>query len=209
MKNKIFAIAAVLVIIAAIIVAIFKFNVDYCYRAYNLVSVEIGQEFNKNDIKTITDEVFSNEKIEIHSSGVYSDNLILNVNNISDQQKELLSTKLNEKYGIETTVDSIKVTYIPNYRLRDLAKTYLVPMLIAAVVGLAYMVLRYKKVGITKVILQYLSLSILAEVLYVSIIAITRFQINRLVMPGAVTIFFVLTTFLAYGYEKQLKEEKE
>lgn len=208
MKNKILAFAALLVIIAVIVVAVFKFKVDYCYRAHNLISVEIGQEFNTSDIKAITDEVFPNEKVGIQSSGVYSDNLILNVNNVSDQQKELLSTKLNEKYGLETTVDSVKVKSIPSVRLRDLAKMYIIPMLIASVIGLAYMIIRYKKIGIKKVILQYIGLSALAEALYVSIIAITRFPINRLVMPGAVTIFFVIITFLAYGYEKQLKTEK-
>ena len=209
MKNKIFALAACVVLVGIIVIAVFGFNVDYSYKAYNLVSVEIGQEFNKSDIKVITDEVFPNENVEIHSSGVYSDNLILNVKEISDEKKELLSSKLNEKYGIETTADAINVKYVANYRLRDIAKSFALPILIAMITGLVYVIIRYRKIGIKKVVTQFVVLSALAEALYISLIAITRFPFNRLVMPGAVSIFFIITTFLAYGYEKQIKIEKE
>ena len=103
----------------------------------------------------------------------------------------------------------MSVKRVPSFRIRDLAKPYLVPMAIATVLALAYMIIRYKKVGIVKVLSQFVVLNVLAEALYVSIIAITRFPVNRLVMPGAITIFFIIASFLAYGYEKQLKAEKE
>ena len=209
MKNKIFAIAAGVILVGIIIVAVLGFKVDYSYKQYNLVSVEIGQDIKISDIKKITDEIFPNEKIEIKTSGVYSDTLILNVNEINNEQKEKLSSKINEKYGIETTVDNINVKSVPRYRLRDIAKTFIVPMLIAAAVGLAYLVIRYRKVGIVKVVGQFLILNIFAEALFVSIIAITRFPVNRLVMPAAVAIFFIITTFLSCEFEKQLKSEKE
>ena len=60
-----------------------------------------------------------------------------------------------------------------------------------------------------KIVAQLIGLSALAEALYVALIAITRFPVNRLVMPGAVTIYFVIVTFLTCGYEKQIKVDKE
>jgi len=209
MKNKIFALLAAVILIGVIVVATIGFNVDYCYKKHYVVSIEIGQEFNKSDIKAITDEIFPNEKVEIQSSGVYSDNLVLNVKKISKEQKESLSSKINEKYGTETTAESINVKFVPSYRLRDLAKSYALPMLITTAIILVYMIIRYKKVGIKKIVAQLIGLSALAEALYVSLIAITRFPVNRLVMPGAVTIYFVIVTFLACGYEKQIKVDKE
>ena len=209
MKNKILAISAFIIIIGIIVVAVLGFKVDFCYKQHNLIYIELGQDFNNKDIQTITDEVFPKQNVQIQSSGAYKDNLVIGVESITDEQKQNLSTKLNEKYGVETTVESIEVKNIPSYRLRDLAKIYLIPMAIAAVVALAYMLVRYKKIGIVKIASQFIVLNLLAEALYASIIAITRFPVNRLVMPGGITIFFVLVSFLAYSYEKQLKNEKE
>jgi preprotein translocase subunit SecF len=209
MKNKIFAVTAVLVVIGIIIVAVAGFNVDFCYKHHNLIYIELGQDFNSNDIKAITNEVFPKQKVEIQSSGAYKDNLVINVESVSKEQKETLVNKLNEKYGTEKTTDDLTVKAIPSFKLRDLAKPYLIYMAIAAVAGLVYMLIRYKKVGIKKIISQYVVLTVLAEALFVSVIAITRFPVNRLVMPGAITIFFVIVSFLAYSYENQLKTEKE
>lgn len=209
MKNKILALVALLIVIGIIVVAVFKFNVDYCYKNHNLVSIEIGQDFNENDIKNITNEVFGKEKIEIQTSDTYRDTLILRVNQISDEQKEKLSNKINEKYSLETTKDSVKVQYIPSYRLIDIAKLYILPMGIATIIILVYMCVKYKKIGLKSVLGQTILLSVLAETLYGAIIAITRFPVNRLVMPGAVTIYFIIITFLCIGYEKKLKAEKD
>lgn len=209
MKNKILAVAAVIILVGIIIVAVLGFKVDYCYRQHNLVYIELGQDFNTSDIKAITNEVFQKENVIIQSSGVYSDNIVLSVNQITDEQKSLLSQKINEKYGVETTPESIQVRSVPNYRLRDLAKEYLIPTLIAFAVAGIYMVIRFRKLGIVKVLAQYTLFSVLAEALYFAVIAITRFPVNRLVMPGALVIFFIITSFLVYGNEKQLKIEKE
>ena len=209
MKNKIFAVAAIIVVIGIIVVAIKGFNVDFCYKQHDVIYIELGKDFNVSDIKSITNEVFPKQKVEIQSSGAYKDNLVISVESVTDEQKQNLCNKLNEKYGVETTVDGMSVKRVPSFRIRDLAKPYLVPMAIATVLALAYMIIRYKKVGIVKVLSQFVVLNVLAEALYVSIIAITRFPVNRLVMPGAITIFFIIASFLAYGYEKQLKAEKE
>ena len=207
MKNKIFAIATGIVIIGIIVVAVLGFNVDYCYKQHNLIYIELGKDFNNNDIKAITNDVFAKQNVVINSSGTYKDNLVLSVESVTEDQKQNLCTKLNEKYGTELTAEGIKTKMVPNYRLRDLLKSYVLPMGIAAIIALAYMIIRYKKIGLAKIISQFVVLSVLAEALFASVIAITRFPVNRLVMPAGVTIFFVIVSFLAYGYEKQLKKE--
>lgn len=208
MKNKFFALAALVVLVGIIVAAIFKFNVGYSYKAHTMVSIEIGQEFNEKDIKAITNEVFPKQQVEIQSSGVYKDILVLSVNEISAEQKEQLVSKLNEKYGIEINSEDIKPKYIPSYRLRDVVKVYIIPMLIATVAVIIYFIIRFRKIGIKGLLIQFLGLNIMAEALYIAILAITRFPINKLVMPGAVAIYFAITLFLTYGYEKQLATQK-
>ena len=124
---------------------------------------------------------------------------------ISDEQKNTLNTKINEKYGINNTVDDIQVHYIPSNRLRDIIKPYIVPMLITTALILVYISIRFRKIGIGKVLSQAIILTIIAEALYISIIAITRFPINRLVIPVAIVIYITIITVLTGMFEKQKK----
>lgn len=203
MKNKIFIGLSIVILIGIIVVAIFGFNVDLCYSNYNLVDITIGQEYNISDIQTITNEVFPNQKVEIQKSGVYSDNVSIKVLEISEEQKNTLNTKINEKYGLENKVEDMVVNYIPNYRLIDIVKPYIVPLIISTILILTYMGIRFKQLGALKVVSETIISTLIAEVLFVSIIAITRFPINRLIMPAAIVLYTIIITVLTGMYEKQ------
>ena len=209
MKNKIFVGLAVVILLAGIIVAIWGFNIDISYKSYNLVDVKIGKDFNIKDIRNITNEVFGKQNVEIQRAGVYSDNIALKVNEITDEQKNNLNSKINEKYGLQNSVDDIQVNYIPSYRLRDIVKPYIIPLVSASVIVLAYMLFKYRKIGFGKVLAQVLGLSIIAELLFAAIIAITRYPVDRLVMPGAIIIYMSILTVLTGIFEKQIHSESE
>ena len=209
MKNKIFVGLSIVIIIGLIIIAVFGFNVDFSYKNYNLVDIKIGQDFNIADIEVIAKEVFPNQNIEIQKAGVYSDNLAIKVNEISDEQKNTLNTKINEKLGLENKVEDIEVNYISNYRLRDVVKPYIIPMIIVIAVIFAYMSIRFRKIGTTKVLVQSSILTLIAELLYISIIAITRYPVNRLVLPVGVVIYITIITVLTGMYEKQISIMKK
>lgn len=203
MKNKILIGLAIVILVGIIITVAVGFNVDMCYRDYNLVDIKIGQNFNINDIKTIMNEVFQKENIEIQKAGVYSDNVVIKVSSITDEQKNLLNTKINEKFGLNNSVDDIEINYISSYRLRDIIKPYIIPLIITTVIILTYMAIRFRKIGISKVISQVVLLTVIAELLYGSIIVITRYPVNRLVMPVGVVIYITIITILTGMFEKQ------
>lgn len=207
MKNKILAILGVVILVGIIIVTIFGFNVDWSYKNYNLVTIKIGQEFNNDDIKAITKEVFAKKHVEIQVNGTYNDELVLKVSEISEEQKEQLKNKINEKYGKELTTEDIQVDYVPSFRLRDLVKPYLPMIAISFAVVLIYMLVRYKQIGLVKVLANVVCLPILAEALFATLISITRFPVNRLIVPVGMVIYLAIITFLASCYEKQLQVE--
>ncbi len=209
MKNKIFVVLFLIILIGLLIGIILGFNVDFDYRNHNLVSINIGQEFNIDDIKSITNDVFPNQKLQIQRAGAYSDNLVIKVNEINDEQKNTLNTKINEKFGIDNKVEDIEVNYISNYRLRDIVTPYIIPIIISTVLILIYMGIRFRQIGIAKVISQIIGLSIIAEMLYLAILAITRYPINRLVMPVGIVIYMIILAVLTSSFEKQLSIEKE
>ena len=207
MKNKIFIVLAIVIVIGVIIAATLGFNIDINYKNYTLVDIEIGQDFNISDVKVITDEVFGKQKVEIQKAGTYNDNLIIKVEGVTDEQKEMLKNKINEKYGLEKTVDDIIVNNIANNRLRDIAQPYVVIFAIATIIILIYMAIRYRKLGALKVVGNVLGLIILAGLLYVAILAITRYPINRLVMPVAMVIYVAIITTLTIMFEKEKQEQ--
>ena len=204
MKNKVFLGLAIVLAVALIIIAVWGFNVDLSYRSYNLIDIKIGQEFNTNDIEKIASEVFPKQNIEVQKAGVYKDNVVIKVNSkISDEQKNTINTKINEKLGIENDVEDIEINHIPNYRLRDILKSYVGPLAIATIVVLAYMGIRFKEIGVAKVLAQVIGLSVIAEALFMAVIAITRYPVNRLIMPSAILIYMILITVLTGVFEKQ------
>lgn len=203
MKNKIVIVLAFLIVVGMIIVATVGFNVDARYKKYNLVEVKIGQEFNIKDIKAITKDVFPKANVEIQKAGSFNDYALIKVKNINDEQKNSLNTKINEKYGINNSVDDIKVNIIPKLRVRDMVKPYIVPVLIVSVLILIYMGIRFRKIGAKKVLLQTVLLTVIAELLYFTIIAITRYPVNSLVMPISLVIYIIIITVLTGMFEKQ------
>ena len=96
MKNKIFIGLSAIILIGIIVVAISKFNVGYSYKNHTMIDIKIGKEFNISDIKNITNEVFGKQDVEIQKSGTYSDNVVIKVDGITSEQKELLNSKINE-----------------------------------------------------------------------------------------------------------------
>ena len=71
------------------------------------------------------------------------------------------------------------------------------------------MLVRYKEIGLAKVLVNVVSLPILAEALFATLISITRFPVNRLIVPVGIVIYLAIITFLASCYEKQLKAEEK
>ncbi|MBE5805842.1 MAG: hypothetical protein E7313_03915 [Clostridiales bacterium] len=202
MKNKIFVGLAIIILIGIVIVSVFGFKVDICYKAYNIIDITIGKDFNIEDVRNITNEVFGKNKAEVQKSGLYNDNVVIKVDEFTDEQKTTLNTKINEKYQIENKIEDMEINYIPQYRLLDVIKPYLIPLVISTVIIFVYMIFRFKKVGITKVLSNTVLYLVMAELVYFAVIAITRLPINRVTMPIALVIYIAILAILNYKFDK-------
>lgn len=276
MKKKLFMITMIITIIGIIIVALKGFNVNLTYRAHQAINIPIGTDFNVEDIKSITDEVFGKEKVQIEKAGLYNDTVIINVQNASTEQIENIKNKINEKYtikqnitisiGEEYNVEDVKtiakevlgkddvnvqkspddekyvliesdliteeklkelnnkinekyaltndvssirannimvVNQIPRVRLTDMAKQYVLYIAIATIIILVYFAIRFRKIGISKVLLNTVLLLALSEILYMSIIAITRYPIDKLAIIGAIAIYLIVITYINKSFIAQ------
>lgn len=280
MKKKLCILSVIIMIIGLIVVIAVGYNVDLKYKVHKSITVPIGEDFNISDISQITDEIFGKNNVSLEKAGVYNDNVIINVANVSDEQIVNLKNKINEKYNIaqkiyisigdDYSVDDIKTIanevfskdntnvekskdnekYVsieanliteqdleslnnkinekynltnktssisasnvikseemPRVRLTDMAKQYLFYTIIATIIVLVYFAIRFRKLGIAKVMLESISTIVFSELLYMAIIAITRASINKIIIIAAFAIYICVLTYLNKKYIDKNAEE--
>lgn len=209
-KIKVLAIICAIIIIAGIIVVAVKgFNFDLEYSEMKRVEFYLEKSFNKADIKQITDEVLENQNVIIQKVEVYGNTVGILAKDINEEQKNNLVTKLNEKYELELSAEDVEINVVPHVKGRDIFEPYIMPFAIATVIILAYLFIRYFKLGAIKVLLQSIGITLLTQVLLFSIIAITRIPVGRLTMPMIITVYILTLVGITSKFEKKLGEHKE
>ena len=96
---------------------------------------------------------------------------------------------------------------MPRVRLTDMAKQYLFYTIIATIIVLVYFAIRFRKLGIAKVMLESISTIVFSELLYMAIIAITRASINKIIIIAAFAIYICVLTYLNKKYIDKNTEE--
>ena len=199
----------ILVILAGIVmIAVKGFNFDLKYQDTQRVELYLQTEFNNADIKQITNEVFGNQKVMIQKVEVFEDSVSITTTSISDEQKNNLITKINEKYGTELTAEDTQVENIAHTRGRDLIKPYILPFAIAVIATLVYLGIRYYRLNTAKVLAKSIGILLLTQILLFSAIAITRIPIGRLTIPMVLLVYLVTLFVITNRFEKNLKNKE-
>lgn len=207
---KIIYLVAVLIIIVGIIVTcIWKTNFSLEYSEHTRINVYIGKEFNIDDIKQIAEEVFEKKEIKYQNIEIFKDSIAINVKELNDEELALLKEKVKEKYEIEEIDSNITTMIIPHYRIRDIIKPYIVPIIITTIIILAYVGIRYLKLGLFTVIITLLIRLIVSEAVFTSIIQIFRIPVGVYTIPVAILVYILVTIVTVIGYENEATRKKE
>jgi len=210
MKNKIlYAIIAIIIIVGAVLVYTQGFNFSLKYQNNQKIEIYIGKEFNKQDVKEITDEVFENAPVNIQTVELYKDTVAITAKEITDEQKTSIVEKMNEKYTLELKAEDLTIEDVPHIRLLDTVKPYILPFIIATLVILAYLGIRFYKLGFIKVILKAGIIAVIAQLVAFSIMAITRIPIGEYTMAISIAVYFMTMIGITSNYEDTLKRLKE
>ena len=202
-KNKILIIILILVIIAGIIVtANMGLNFDLRYEKTQKIELNLEKEFEISDIKSITDEILQNQKVIIQKVELYKDTVCIIAKEITEEQRNSIVEKVNEKYGTELVAESTEILTIPHTRGRDIIKPYIAPFIIATVIIIIYMAIKYYKLNPLKVILKTIVICILTQLVLLSIIAITRIPIGRLTIPLVLIVYMLTLIGITTKFEK-------
>lgn len=209
-KQKIAMIILAIIIIAGLAITFtLGFNFDLRMQETKKIELYLENNFEIADIKNITNEVFPNQEVMIQKVEVYEDSVRITAKEITEEQKQSLIDKINEKYGTELTADSTEIVTIPHTRGRDLLKPYVMTFSIATIIILAYMMIRYRKLGVIKTLLKVVFIFVMAQATLFSVIAITRIPIGRLTMPMVIIVYLFTLLGIATKLEKQLASKKE
>ena len=209
-KNKILIIILILVIIAGILVtANIGLNFDLRYEASQKIELNLGKEFETSDIKNITDEVLNNQEVIIQKVELYKDTVCIIAEEITEEQRNNIVEKVNEKYGTELVAEDTEIFTVPHTRGRDIIKPYITPFVIATVIIIIYMAIRYYKLNSAKVILKTIGICILTQLVLLSIMAITRIPIGRLTIPLVLIVYMLTLIGITTKFEKNLEKIKE
>ena len=195
-KTKIIAVIVAIVIIVGMAITLTTgLNFELKYQETQRMQIYIGKEFEIEDIRQITNEVFENQQVIIQKARELEDVLSVTAKEITEEQSKNLITKLNEKYGTEITEDQNETVQIPKARGRDII--------------LICLAIIYYKLGVLQVILKSILIVIIAQITLLSVIAITRIPVGRLTIPLVLIVYILTFIGITKNYEKKLKELSE
>ena len=205
----IYLIAVIIILLGMIVTGIWKTNFSLDYKEHTRIDVYLGKDYNLEDMKQIAKEVFSKEKIRYKEIETFHDSLSVHVSSLTEEQLGTFKEKVKEKYELEETDNSIVTTTIPHYRIRDMVKPYIIPMIIATILIFVYVGIRYLNLGVYKVIGVLLLRIVVSEAVLASIIEIARIPVGIYTMPVGIFVYMLVTVLTVVGYEKQISKKKE
>lgn len=205
----IYLIAVMIILLGMVVTGIWKTNFSLDYKEYTRIDVYLGKDYNLEDMKQIAKEVFPKEKIRYQEIETFHDSLSVHVSSLTEEQLATFKEKVKEKYELEETDNSIVTTTIPHYRIRDMVKPYIIPMIIATILIFVYVGIRYLNLGVYKVIGVLLLRIVVSEAVLASVIEITRIPVGIYTMPVGIVVYILVTVLTVVGYEKQISKKKE
>lgn len=212
MKNKkklIMILVVLIAVIGILITATVGLNVDLKYQASQKIELYIEEEFEISDIQSIVNEVMPNTKTIIQKVEVFEDTVSITAKEISEEQKQNIITKVNEKYGINIEQEKIEITNIANEKLRDVVKPYVLPLAVITGIVLVYLSIRYASLGVAKTLINTILVLAITGLMFLSVMAIVRIPICEYTMPAGMALYILTLLVITNAFEKQLQLKKQ
>lgn len=202
-NKKIIAIAIIAFVILAgiVVIGVWGFNKELKYAPSQSIDIYIEQQVDINKIKEIVTENLGMHNM-VQAVEIYGDMVTIRARSITEEQKNNIVNKIKENYEFEQTAENTGINTIPETRIRDMYKQYILPFAISGVLVVAYMVIRYHKKGILKVLARTVIIPVIAELLLISWIAIVRIPVGRFIPVLVILIYIASVLYVIKENEK-------
>ena len=192
-KNKIIiasSIIALIILAGIVVVGIWGFNKELRFAQSQKIDIYVEQQVDTDKIKTIANEVLGMHNM-VQTIEIYQDMVTIRAKSISEEQKNTIVNKVKEIYEFKQTAEKTDINTVPATRIKDMYKQYVLPFAISIALVSIYMVIRYYKKGIWKVLATAISIPVIAELILLSWMAIVRIPVGRF------TPVFVILMYIA------------
>ena len=210
--KKVLFLGLALLIVAGIVVVLFKgFNVDLMLKAHSELIYNLPSEYSLKDVNTICKDVFKDKEFRVLEFELFGDCLQICSESITDEEKITLINRLNDVYYKDNidaapTSDNVTVNSIPNVRLIDWIKPYVLPIIVVYAIIAVYVLIRYKKLGGFKTLGELVAAIVAVIAILLSVIAITRLPLK----PYYITVILACSMIMTSGelliFEKRLSD---
>ena len=206
-KNKILYIITVLVIVAGIIVWKIKgFNLELQYSTRDQINLNNNTDINKEEIEQIVSEVLGNTRYFVQDVETFGNSVSVVAEKITDEQKNQIIEKFNEKYGTKLKAEDVETVSIPFTRIKDVIRPFIIPGIVITIIILVYFFIRYNNIDKKKLLLKTVLYTIGAELLLYSIIAITRIPFGRIAVASGIALYAIIVTWLTAKFENERED---
>ena len=206
-KNKILYIITVLVIVAGIIVWKIKgFNLELQYSTRDQINLNNNTDINKEEVEQIVSEVLGNTRYFVQDVETFGNSVSIVADKITDEQKNQIIEKFNEKYGTKLKAEDVETVSIPFTRIKDVIRPFIIPGIVITIIILVYFFIRYNNIDKKKLLLKTVLYTIGTELLLYSIIAITRIPFGRIAVAGGVALYAIIITWLTAKFENERED---
>lgn len=210
MKKKVLYVVIGIIIIVGIIVGALKgLNLGLEYQANEKLELYIGKVVDRKDIEEIANDVFGKGENKVQIIEIFNDMVSITVRESNDEQIEKFINTVNEKYGVEYTKDDVEIVKEPQMNIMDIISPYIIPVVIAAILAVLYIAIRYYKLGFWKTLLFSILTVVVIEALLYSVYAITRLPVNSMTIPIALSVFVLTVLGITINCENKLKKIKK
>ena len=151
-KTLFYIILAIIIIAGAIVCKVKGFHIELLYTSRQEIMLSHSTELEVSKIEEIAKSVLENKKVKVQKLERFGNAVEIVANEITEEEKENIIGQINETYGSSISADDIEIISVPNTRIRDILKPYIIPGMITFIIILLYFAITYHKIGLNKVL---------------------------------------------------------
>lgn len=173
------ALVALVILIGIVVVGIWGYNKELKFEKSQSIDIYVEQKVDESKIKDIVHEALGNANYIVQTVEIYKDMVTIRSEQITEEQKNNIVNKIKENYEFKQTAEETTINTVPATRIIDMYKGYILPFTISGILVLVYMVIRYYKKGILKVLARTVAIPVFGELFLLSVIVIARIPVGR------------------------------
>ena len=174
------ALVALVILIGIVVVGIWGYNKELKFEKSQSIDIYVEQKVDESKIKNIVHEALGNANYTVQTVEIYKDMVTIRSEQITEEQKNNIVNKIKENYEFKQTAEETTINTVPATRIIDMYKGYILPFTISGILVLVYMVIRYYKKGILKVLARTVAIPVFGELFLLSVIVIARIPVGRI-----------------------------